>query len=225
VRAPSRLDRDFSEVRGETVVLTGRKFQAEELVAYEIGYRGQPSARSSLSVSAYYNVYDDLRSFEPTNGQLPLVFENQLEGETYGLEAWGSYQVADWWRLSAGFSWLQKELRYKPGAARLVGTDIAGNDPDHQVSLRSMMDLGQGVSLDFDLRNIDDLPNPASRAYTELGAQLRWMVSPNVEIALIGANLLHAQHPEFGSLPGSLQLGAVGVESGRSVFLDTRWRF
>ena len=69
---------------------------------YELGYRAQPSARSSVSVSADYNVYDDLRSFEFTGGRFPLVFSNAMEGKTYGLEAWGAYQLADWWRMSAG---------------------------------------------------------------------------------------------------------------------------
>ena len=190
VRAPSRLDRDFVEVHSFGVYLTGRDFQAEKLVAYELGYRAQPTARSSVSVSAFYNDYDDLRSFELTNGGLPIVFANMMEGESYGIEAWGSYQAADWWRLSGGFNWLHKNLRYKPGAANIVGTHIAGNDPDYQVSLRSMMDLGRGVALDIDLRNIGELPSPASPSYTELGVSLRWAMSDTVEIALTGANLL-----------------------------------
>jgi iron complex outermembrane receptor protein len=234
VRAPSRLDRDFVEVRGPVLFLTGRNFQPEEVIAYEFGIRAQPSVRSSISISAFYNVYDDLRSFELTPGGVPkvvgnlgfpLVFDNQMEGETYGVEAWGAYQIADWWQVSGGFNWLHKDLRYKPGASKVVGVQIAGNDPKYQVSLRSMMDLGHGVALDLDLRKIGALPDPASPSYTELGARVRWAVSPSLEISLTGANLLHDHHPEFGETAAAVQLGASGVETGRSVFLDTRWRF
>ncbi|MDQ0466764.1 iron complex outermembrane receptor protein [Caulobacter ginsengisoli] len=225
VRSPSRLDRDFVEVHGATVFLTGRDFQSESLVAYQLGYRGQPSARSSVSVSAYYNVYDDLRSFELTGGGLPIVFANRMEGEAYGIEAWGAYQMTDWWRLSGGFTWLHKDLRYRPGSANLVSTDIAGNDPDYQASVRSMMDLGSGVTLDLDVRRIGELPDPVSPAYTELGARVRWAVSDSVEIALTGVNLLNDRHLEFGSASANVQLGATGIESARSVSVDLRWRF
>lgn len=225
VRAPSRLDRDFMEVRRGSLYLTGRDFQPETVVAYEIGYRAQPTDRSSVSVSTYYNVYDDLRSFELTNGGLPIVFANRMEGETYGVELWGSYQVADWWRLGGGANWLNKDLRYEPGSSRIVPTSIAGDDPTYQMSLRSTMRLGRSVSLDVDWRNIDDLPSPVSPAYQELGARVRWAVNDTLEIVFTGSNLLHDHHPELGSASSNLQLGAIGVEAGRSFFVDTRWRF
>jgi iron complex outermembrane recepter protein len=225
VRQPSRLDRDFVQFTGAALVLTGRDFQPEKLTAYEVGYRAQPSERSSVSISAYYNVYDDLRSFELTGGRFPLVFANEMEGETYGVEAWGAYQVADWWRLSAGANWMHKDLRFKPGSSRVGGIQIAGDDPAHQLSLRSEMQLGSKFRLDLDLRHVDDLPAPASPAYAELGARLRWAVNDTVEMVLTGSNLLHRRHLEFGSTGAAFQLGASGVETSRSVFLDTRWRF
>src|SRR6202043_946479 len=64
VRAPSRLDRDLFEVLGPVVYIRGGNFQDEKLTAYESGYRSQPSAKSSVSISAFYNVYSDLRSAE-----------------------------------------------------------------------------------------------------------------------------------------------------------------
>jgi len=225
VRTPSRLDRDFVQRQGSLIVLAGRDFRSETLIAYELGYRAQPSARASVSISAFYNVYDHLRSFELTQGGLPIVFANEMEGETYGVEAWGAYQVTDWWRLTGGFNWLHKDLRYQPGSSKIVGVDIAGDDPDHQASLRSMMDLGRGLALDLDLRHVGSLPRPASPSYAELDARVRWAASKSLEISLIGANLLHKRHPEFGVTGGSLQLGPIGVKSSRSIFIDTRWRF
>ncbi len=226
VRAPSRLDRDFFETLGPTPYLQGGVFKSEQLTAFEMGYRGQPTVQTSLSVSAYYNVYDDLRTFEASpGGVLPLIIENMMEGETYGVEAWGSYQATPWWRLSAGLNWLHKNLRFKAGSSALGGVQIAGDDPDYQVSVRSLMTLRPDLTLDVDLRNIGALPAPASPAYTELGVRLGWDVTKAVELSLTGSNLLHTHHAEFGSTGSTVQLGDIGVESGRRFSVDARWRF
>ncbi len=225
IRAPSRIEEDFSESLGSTLYLHGGGFGSEKLIAYETGYRSQVSAKLSVSISAYYNVYSDLRSFEPTAGGLPIVFGNQMDGETHGVEVWGAYQASSWWTLTAGANWLHKDLRFKPGSSGLGGVEIAGDDPAYQVSLRSAMNLPHGVTLDIDFRDIGALPTPASPAYAELGARLAWPVTRSVELSLTGANLLHDRHLEFGSIASTFQLGDSGVESGRSFSVDARWRF
>ena len=229
IRAPSRLDEDFVQTQNGAVVLQGGDFKAEKLTAYEIGYRAQPSPRATLSVSTFYNVYKDLRSFETSPQSIiapyPLTIQNRLEGETYGFETWASYRINDWWNISAGYNWLREHLHFEPGSSVIGGVDIAGNDPNYQFSLRSSMNFSSAVTLDFDVRKIAALPDPPSASYTELNARLGWAVSNTFDIALVGANLLHPQHEEFGSTFGSLQLGAVGVETARSVYIDTHWRF
>lgn len=226
VRGPSRLDRDFHQVLGPLQVIAPGSFQSEELVAYELGYRGQPTVRSSLSVSAFYNVYDKLRTFERGPGfSLPIRIANGMEGETYGIEAWGAYQLRGWWRLSAGADWLHEDLRFKPGATGEGGLQIAGDDPKHQVSLRSSMTLPDGGSLDLQLRRVGALPAPASPAYTELNGRLAWALTDAVELSINGVNLLHDHHAEFGQARSNVQIGAVGVETGRSVVVDLSWRF
>ena len=45
-----------------------------------------------MSVSAYYNVYDELRTVEARAPVVfPLVVKNGMEGETFGIELWGTY--------------------------------------------------------------------------------------------------------------------------------------
>jgi iron complex outermembrane receptor protein len=226
VRAPSRLDRDFFQTLGPTVVIGPGRFQSETLVAYELGYRGQPSPRTSLSVSAFYNVYDDLRTFEPApGGGLPITIANRMEGETYGLEAWGAVQLAEWWRVTAGANWLHEDLRFKAGSGKVGGIHIAGDDPDYQVSVGSMMSLPHGVAVDLHLRRVGALPAPASPAYTELNGRLSWALTKSVELSLAGFNLLHEHHPEFGAGLSAVQIGDAGVETGRSVVVGARLRF
>ncbi|MGR9087347.1 MAG: TonB-dependent receptor plug domain-containing protein, partial [Gammaproteobacteria bacterium] len=100
-RTPARLDRDAYIPGNPPFLLAGGPdFESEELIAYELGYRMQPHSKSAFSISAFYNVYDDLRSLEPSGRG--FVVGNQMEGDTYGVEFWGSYSLTDWWQLKAG---------------------------------------------------------------------------------------------------------------------------
>jgi iron complex outermembrane receptor protein len=226
VRAPSRIDRDLFEEEGPVVLLHGGDFQDERLTAYELGYRSQPSAKSSLSISTFYNVYSDLRSVQYSPGTaFPLMFANGMSGDTDGLEAWGNYQMSERWRMSAGGNWLHENLHFDPGSDNIGGIALAGDDPSYQIALRSTMTFARGGLLYLDLRHIGALPSPASPSYTELNAHLSWTASHAITLALTGSNLIHPHHLEFGTTSAPLQLGATGVESGRSVFAEVRCNF
>jgi iron complex outermembrane recepter protein len=226
VRAPSRLDRDLFEAVGPVVVLRGGDFQDEKLTAYELGYRSQPTAKSSLSISTFYNVYSDLRSAQYSPGPaLPVMFANGMSGNTDGLEAWGNYQMSEWWRMSAGGNWLHENLHFDPGSDAIGGIALAGDDPSYQVALRSTMTFTRDWLLYLDLRHIGALPSPASPSYTELNAHVSWTASRAITWSLTGSNLLHPHHLEFGTTAAPLQLGATGVETGRSVFFEVQSRF
>jgi iron complex outermembrane receptor protein len=179
-----------------------------------------------VSISAFYNAYDDLRSFErPPGGGFPITIENRMQGETYGVEAWGAYQVRDWWRLMAGANWLHEDLRFEAGSSGVGGIESAANDPAYQVSFGSVMTLPRGVDLNLQLRRVGALPAPASPAYTELNGRLGWALTKSVELSVSGFNLLNDRHPEFGTATAAVQLGPTGVETGRSVVVGARLRF
>src|SRR5438309_7554228 len=139
VRTPSRLDRDLFAPGTPpfTTLAGGPDFKSEKLIAFEIGYRAQPAPHASLSISTFYNVYDDLRSIESGPGGAP-VLANKMEGHTYGVETWASYHVLDWWRLSAGYNSLKENLGFKADSGD-TNIAAAGNDPAHQFSARSTM--------------------------------------------------------------------------------------
>ncbi|MGH8056114.1 MAG: TonB-dependent receptor plug domain-containing protein [Candidatus Entotheonellia bacterium] len=220
VRTPSRLDRDlFVPGSAPFQIAGGPDFTSETLIAYEIGYRMEPVPEASFSISMFYNVYDELRSIEAAaGGGPPSVFDNKMEGETYGVEVWGSYRVRNWWKLSAGFNYLQEDLRFKPDSRDTFGVQAAGNDPTYQLSLRSTMTPVDYLEVDLALRSIDRLPNPDVPGYVALDGRIGWKVSKLVELSLIGFNLLDRRHPEFGAAPGR-------SEQERSVYLKMRWSF
>lgn len=220
IRSPTPFDVDVEEKLGTVVYLTGnRTFKPERLTAYEIGYRGQPAAFFSLSASVFYNHYDDLRTVNlgPPPLGIPLYWGNDMEGDTYGVEAWADVQLADWWRLSPGFRSLHKELRFKPGYLPIVGIAQAGDDPSAQAFLTSSIDLGSRFTLDASLRYVDALPDPALPGYYELGARVGWHITSRLELSLSGENLLHARHLEYPAPEGEA--------IPRSGLLEVRWGF
>jgi len=219
IRSPTPFDTDVVEDIPNVVHLTGNpNFETEKLIAYELGARLQPTSRLSFSVSLYDNVYDDLRSIVilPDPHILRLEWSNGMRGDTYGVEVWGDYRLASWWRLTAGYTAEHEDLTFKPGDPGLLGAAAAGDDAPQQASLRSSMNLGSRVTFDADLRYVATLPNPAVPAYTELNTRIGWNLTDRVQLSISGFNLLHPYHLEFPSNEG----GAVP----RSVFAEVRWR-
>jgi len=217
VRSPTPFDRDVVEILDGTLFLIGGSdFQTEKLVAYELGARIQPSPRASLSISTYYNVYDDLRSIElAPAGFLPLEWGNLMRGRTYGVEVWGDYQLTPWWRLSAAFNALGQTFAFKQGASRLVGVSQAATDPSHQASLKSSMNLGRAVTLDAALRYVAALPDSSVPDYVEMNGRIGWNVTEQVQFSVSGYNLLRDRHREYPR----------GSAIPRSVFAEMRLRY
>jgi iron complex outermembrane receptor protein len=212
VETPSRLDRNLVI---PPIFGPSPDFHSETLIAYEAGYRAEISPRASLSISLYYNDYDDIRTTTFTGGTPPIIFENALEGHTYGAELWGDFKPFSWWRLSPGVTFLHKSLHVKPGANDISSQQTAaGIDPGHQLFLRSYVQLAKGVSFYLGLRQIGSLPLANVPAYFEADARLAWQITPTLELSLAGYNLVHAHHLEatngFGqenSIPRSVLVG------------------
>src|SRR3546814_708671 len=155
VRTPSRFDREL-ELPG-LFEAAGDDFGSEELISYQIGYRGQPTDRLGLSATLYYHQYDELRIITVNENGL-LQFDNAQSGNTRGLEAWGDYHVNNRWRLAAGLNVFRKDLDLDPDAVELALNQHQGNDPEHQIFLRSSFDVTDDVESDALFRWIDSLP-------------------------------------------------------------------
>ncbi|MEO6182422.1 MAG: TonB-dependent receptor, partial [Verrucomicrobiota bacterium] len=112
VRTPSRVDTDLFVPRAapHSVLNGGPNFVSETVIAYELGYRTQPIEKMSASISTFFNQYDDIRGISP--GPAP-TFGNLSEGETYGVELDVSYQMLEWWRWRAGYTFLEEQIRAK----------------------------------------------------------------------------------------------------------------
>ena len=227
VRMPSRIDRDLSRPSSGTPIFTGGSdFQSETVVAYELGWRAQVASNVLVSVSTFYNHYDNVRSLGTTPVTfIPLFFENDLEGETYGAEFTTTYEVVKGWCLQGGYTLLREDIRVKPGGSDLNNALNETADPRHQFSIRSSMDLPHQIEFDTGLRWVDTLRMNNSGtvakvpSYFELEARLAWHPTANLELSLVGQNLLHDHHAEYG-VPGPNR-----EEIERSVYAKIVWRY
>ena len=227
-RTPSRIDHDLIEPASSPLVILegGRDFGSEYVTAYELGYRGGVGSQVTGSISTFYNVYNDIRSTSFTPGTIvPLYFANNLEGKTYGVEVSGTYQVLENWSLHAGYDLLEENLTVKPGQFDLNDALDETSDPKHQVSIRSALNLPRAVDFDLALRWVDALrinsgPTVGTvPSYFELNTRLAWRASNNLDLAIVGQNLLHAHHPEYG-FPDPTR-----VEIQRSIYGKIAWHY
>ncbi|HEY2070646.1 MAG TPA: TonB-dependent receptor [Rhizomicrobium sp.] len=201
VRTPSKIDRELED---PGLLLPSPEFRSEKLTAYEAGYRGDFSDQISLSASLFFNHYNDLRSDDLVNGvTLPIMLENGIAGNTYGVEIWGDYKVTDWWKLSAGFNWLHKDLHVKPGHNDISLGQSEGQDPAWQAQLRSQMNISDDWEADIMLRAVDRVTRPFTNGQLELvpsyidgDARIGWHITDTTELSLSGYNLLHRHHLE-----------------------------
>ena len=208
-------------------------FDSETLVAYELGYRWQVSPRLGLDATVFYNDYDHLRTIDLASGATRfrlfptprLVVQgtagNNLEGETHGFELAADYRPSERWRLQAAYSFLEMHLQPKASSTDPVAGSAEGESPAHQFSLRLSMDLSDNLELDLWLRYVGELPSFNVSSYLTLDARLGWKVSKDLELSLVGRNLIDSPHQEFGN-----SLFATGeYEVEREAYLMAEWRF
>jgi iron complex outermembrane recepter protein len=195
------------------------EFQSEKLVAYELGYRHQFHKRGSVDLALFYNDYDELRSIDPAPAVGPTTFiaGNRLTAEAYGVEVAPAWQVTEWWRLQAAYSYLQIQLHNNT----VLDPDEEGRNPRHQFSLRSMLDLPRNIQFDTVVRYVDSLPALGIDSYLVMDLRLAWQPLKNLELTIIGRDLLDSRHPEFA--PSNVAIVRTEVE--QSVFGKITWRF
>jgi iron complex outermembrane receptor protein len=222
VRAPSRIDRDFFAPANGALFNGGPQFQSEVARVAELGYRGQLSPAVSFAATANYSQFDRLRTLEPTtNAPFPVAFRNGSQGNSRGLEMTGAWQVMPAWRLSAGLVAQRINTTTNAGVVDVlptVGAAFAntGADPSSYWSLRSNWDVTSNQELDVTLRHVGALPT-GTPAYTSMDFRYGWKVRKDLEVSLIGQNLLSSSHVEFGT-------DATGSRVERGAFLKLVWR-
>lgn len=234
VRIPSQVDRGsrvilstFPEpntgLPGRAVLSGNPKLESEQVIAYELGYRIDPTPRLSFDLAAFYNVYDNLRRVEPgtpffqgtptPHVEVPFQFQNSLAANTYGTEISARWMVTDSWRLMANYTWLHMHMDNP-----LERT--AGENAQNQFSLRSYWDLPHNLQLNAAAYYVDNLPGLNIDSYVRLDIGLVWRPNESWEFGIWGQNLLEDSHPEISTIRTR-----VVTEIPRSVLGKVTFRF
>lgn len=211
-------------------LLGNTELDSEELLAHEVGFRRQFSDRLSLDLSLFYNRYKNLRTVEPGTPflettpapphlVLPVQHQDWMAGRSHGLEASLLWRVRDDWKLRLGYAYLDIDLIPSPESNNPSSQRAAYRSPRHQLQLHSLWDLTDNQDLDAHLYHTDGLSHPDVPAYWKLDLRYAWRPDPNLELSLIGRDLLDADHPEF------LYTRRIGEpsETPRSIFLQLDW--
>ena len=198
VRMPTRFDSDIRVTFGlPFVAITGdAAFKPEQLVAYEAGVRTQPAETLTFDVSFYHDRYRHLRSQE-RQPDGTRILGNTIGGHISGIEFGATWEPTDVLRIHGATTWLHKALERAPGSRDVTGGE--GNDACCLARLQVFADLRDNLRLTGLARYIAALPNPHLPAYAEADVSLQWDVRRGIELAFVGQNLLHDNHPEFTS--------------------------
>jgi iron complex outermembrane receptor protein len=129
---------------------------------------------------------------------VPVEFKNGKTATGYGVESALVFRATNRWTLHLGYTEMRLNLDPKPGSADTSHTSGDAGDPDRWVLLRSVLDLRRGFTLDATARYVGPIQSLNVPAYGELDGRLAWSPVPALRLSVIGQNLLHDHHAEFG---------------------------
>jgi iron complex outermembrane recepter protein len=216
------------------VIVNGNpNFQSEVLIAYELGYRFTLTNKASLDLTAFYNDYAKLRGADrgtiQFGGTAPnyyllqnLTMNNLYSGGTYGFEMAAVWQMLDWWRWDATYSFLEEN--YNNGGEKL------GSSPNHKASVRAGFTPGKDLSLDFWLRYTGNAAALDTKSITQtpylipgyltMDIRLGWKPFKSVELSVTGQNLLDGYHLEYIE-----ENYVIPTEIARGIYGKVSWQF
>jgi iron complex outermembrane receptor protein len=207
--------------------------RSETVDALEFGVRRRWGERVSLDVASFFNRYDHLLSttavppfIEETRSWSRWVFgaewTNEGQGEGWGLEAATDVHLAKGARLRASYTYLGLDLELTPGreedSVLATATDL---NPRHQLSLVASLDLPRSIFLDVSGRFVDDLEGFGIDEYTSVDVRVSFRPRDDLELALVGRDLLEDSHFEFYDFAFGNRLAQVE----RRGYLTMRWSF
>jgi iron complex outermembrane receptor protein len=222
----------FSPLPVVEAIFGSNKFNSEDLLAYEGGYRFQASKSVSVDIAAFYNNYSNLRSAEPgtpfpepiptpTDVVFPFIASNKMSGGTYGIEPYVEWKVRPNWRLLGSYSYLQMDIGKNKDSQDPTPDNPDGQSPRHQFFVQSSIDLPKHFEQDLSLRYVDRLSSLNIPSYYSLDFHLGWHPNTHLDLSLTGQDLLNSRHLEF--IPEFIN--TTPTEVRRSISGRIAWHF
>jgi iron complex outermembrane receptor protein len=83
------------------------------------------------------------------------------------------------------------------------------------VALTAFIDLPGNFQFDGSFRHVDSLPAQSVGRYFNLDLRLGWHATKNLELSLVGQNLLQGHHAEWSG----------GTQIQRGIYTKAEWRW
>jgi iron complex outermembrane receptor protein len=204
----------------------------EAEVAFQIGYRAEIASTFSIDAAAFFNKYTHVRGedagtpiLETGAGDpfllLPETADNKISGDTHGIEFAGTWKPVSVWKLSGGYTWINGTFRDGSTGAPPGTSANTLNSPHHQFSLRSSVNLPHRFELDSALYRVGPLDASGAPGYYRLDVRLGWHVGEHAEFAVVGQNLLSANHTEWANETDWFAAASIR----RSYYAKMTWHF
>lgn len=199
---------------------------AEQLDAYELGWRWRPDPQLAIDLALFRHDYQKLLVQTPQAPIfapglpprliLPLQYGNEAQATANGAELAIEWMAGERVRLRASGNWLDMDL---PATANSL--NAFGAEPDYQWSIGARIDAAPSLDLDFVLRAVSEIESQGVDGYESFDVRIGWRPTPQIEVSMAVENVFDDEHIEFFDEVARTP----GVELGRSAFARAAWRW
>jgi iron complex outermembrane receptor protein len=184
---------------------------AERLHDLEVGYRTRVLSGLSIDVTGFLSTYAGLQTDEPgipyeavspapVHWVYPTLSSNHAHAVNYGAELSATWEPIRRWRLRPGYSFIRMHVTPDSSSQDTSVSTIPYETPTHQLQLHSFFTVTKELQVDSAVYYVGGLPDRgdgATPSYTRFDTRLGWRTGRQLEISLVGQNLLSATHVEF----------------------------
>ena len=238
VRTPNRGDDDvkISTSNGKTTLYTGSDtFQAENMIAYEAGYRIKPTYKSMIDISTFFNEYTRLRTWEgPSNSS--AIAANMGKGNSHGFEVSGKWQATNKLLLELSYDYLKLKtsLKHSSTDSTSIVSSVdslkisEGQSPKNQLRFRAFYNITSNLEFDNMFYFVDSLPtgagNPSNQkglpSYLRIDTRIGYQPTKAWDLSFGIQNILNHRHREFKPSMYNRQ-----IEVGRMFYAKIVWQY
>jgi iron complex outermembrane receptor protein len=234
VTTPSDLEEDF-QLTGPAGPATyirvagNHRFQSEDVIGYEAGYRTLVRDRVFLDLAAFRNQYSRLQSFSAPmlstvggDTYITIEYQNEIGGTTSGFEIAPQVALTSWWRVNTSYSYLDSDFHANGPTSNISATGSVStyekSSPKHMVVVQSMINLPDEFEFDPMYRYVSGLAAQKVPGYQTMDLRGGRMLGKHLRFEVVGQNLFQPHHYEWGT--GDPTQPPVGIERAAYVQLS-----
>ena len=212
-----------SRATGASAHLNPDSKNAEQMLAYELGYRFTLSEKTFFDWNLFINEYKDLflSSELEIEGQPPVDENDPIGAHVRGFEISAHWYPLDDWRLIATYNYLNVNTTVRKISQKPYALLEEGSSPRNQASLRSMYDFTRHLQFDTSIYYVDNIPSQHVPHYTRVDLRVGWKPILDLDLSLGVRNLLDRRHYEFGNIGGE----SVPSEVERTIYFQLKYQF